>query len=141
MDEGLLAFQVNSVDLSTFASQTLTYDVQNETGTNPVWVRIRLTDTNQTEYQFIPSPYSAGVWNTINAAAGQWQLMDDNGNGTGAMMTLAQIAAANNPGVKVDRVYLTLGMGDSYNVSSGVGTVAWVDTVTIGGTTYNFITE
>jgi len=27
----------------------------------------------------------------------------------------------------VDRVYLTLGQGDSYNVSSGVGTVAWVD--------------
>jgi hypothetical protein len=139
MDEGLLGFQVNDVDLSTFASQTLTYDVQNQTGTNPVWVRIRLTDTNQTEYQFVPSPYLAGTWNTVNAAAGQWQLMDSNGNGTGSMMTLAQVAAA-NPGLNVDRVYLTLGIGNSYNVSPGVGTVAWVDTVTIGGTTYNFVT-
>ncbi|MGC9602186.1 MAG: hypothetical protein ABSE76_00365 [Minisyncoccia bacterium] len=136
MDEGLLGFQVPNVSLSSFASQTLTYDVDKQTGTNPVWVRIRLTDTNQTEYQFIPTTNPAG-WHTVDAAAGQWQLMDANGDGTGPMMTLAQVAAA-NPGLAVDRVYLTLGMGDSYNVSPGVGTEAWVDTVTVGGTTYDF---
>jgi hypothetical protein len=136
MDEGLLAFQVNNVNLSTFASQALTYDVQNQTGTNPVWVRIRLV--GGTQYQFIPTTNPAG-WHTVNAADGQWQLMDNNGNGVGSLMTLSQVATANS-GAQVDRVYLTLGMGDSYNVSSGVGTVAWVDTVTIGGTTYNFVT-
>ena len=135
MDEGLLAFQVNGVDLSTFASQTLTYDVQNQTGTNPVWVRIRLV--GGTQYQFIPTTNPAG-WHTVDAAIGQWKLMDSNGNGVGSLMTLSQVAAANS-GAHVDRVYLTLGMGDSYNVGSGVGTVAWVDTVTIGGTTYNFV--
>ena len=55
-----------------------------------------------------------------------------------AMMTLAQVAAA-NPSWTVIRVYLTMGMGDSYNVSPGVGTVAWVDKVTIGGVTYDFV--
>ena len=90
-DEGILAFKVN-VDISSFASQALNYDVQNETGTNPVWVRIRLV--GGTQYQFVPSPYSAGVWNTVDAAAGSWRLMDSNGNGTGPMMTLAEVAAA-----------------------------------------------
>jgi hypothetical protein len=136
-DEGLLGFKVNSVSLSSFASQPLSYDVENATGPNPVWVRIRLTDANKTEYQFVPSQYSLGAWHTVNAAAGQWQLMDNNGNATGVLMTLAQVAES-NPGVSVDRVYLTLGMGNSYNISPGVGTVAWVDTVTIGGTKYNF---
>jgi hypothetical protein len=64
--------------------------------------------------------------------------MDSNGNGVGSLMTLTQVAAA-NPGLNVDRVYLTLGMGDSYNVSSGVGTVGWVDKVTIGGVLYDFV--
>ncbi len=122
--------------ISTFATQALTYDVQNQTGTNPVWVRIRLV--GGTTYQFVPAPYTAGVWNTVNAATGQWQLMDINGNGTGPMMTLAEVATA-NPGAMVDRVYLTMGIGDSYNVSPGVGTVAWVDKVTIDTVIYDFV--
>ncbi|MGA2911227.1 MAG: chitobiase/beta-hexosaminidase C-terminal domain-containing protein [Candidatus Levyibacteriota bacterium] len=134
-DEGLLAFQVPNVDISSFALQALTYDVENQTGPNPVWVRIRLVGGVQ--YQFVPMSNPAG-WHTVDAAAGQWRLMDDNGDGTGPMMTLAEVATA-NPGASVDRVYLTLGMGDSYNVSPGVGTVAWVDTVTIGSTTYDFV--
>ncbi len=135
-DEGILAFKVPNVDISTFAGQALTYDVENETGSNPVWVRIRLV--GGTQYQFVPSPYLAGAWNTVDAAAGQWQIMDNDGNGTGSLMTLSGVAAA-NPGATVDRVYLTLGMGNSYNVSPGVGTVGWVDKVTIGGVTYDFV--
>jgi predicted ribosomally synthesized peptide with SipW-like signal peptide len=134
-DEGLLGFQVPSVAIATFAGQALTYDVQNQSGPNPVWVRIRLV--GGTQYQFVPTTNPAG-WHTVNAAAGQWQLMDNDGNATGSMLTLAQVAA-NNPGAQVDRVYLTLGIGNSYNVSSGVGTVGWVDKVTIGGVTYDFV--
>ena len=136
-DEGILAFRVNNVDLTSFASQALLFDVENATGPNPVWVRIRLTDTNQTTYQFVPTTNPAG-WHTVDAAAGMWQLMDENGNATGPMMSLAEVATA-NPGLAVDRVYLTLGMGDSYNVSPGVGTVAWVDKVTIDRVTYDFV--
>jgi len=134
-DEGILAFQVPSVDIATFAGQALTYDVQNQSGPNPVWVRIRLV--GGTQYQFVPTSNPAG-WHTVNAAAGQWQLMDNSGNAIGPMLTLAQVAA-NNLGAQVDRVYLTLGMGDSYNVSPGVGTVGWVDKVTIGGAIYDFV--
>jgi hypothetical protein len=133
-DEGLLAFKVN-VDISTFTTQTLSYDVENETGPNPVWVRIRLV--GGTQYQFVPTTNPAG-WHRVNAAAGQWQLMDNNGNATGPMMSLADVANANS-GATVDRVYLTLGMGDSYNVSPGAGTVGWVDQVTIGDVTYDFV--
>lgn len=135
-DEGILAFQVPSVAVATFAGQALTYDVENQTGTNPVWVRIRLVGGNQ--YQFVPASYGVlGGYHTINAAAGQWYLMDINGNAIGSPMTLSQVAAA-NPAAQVDRVYLTLGIGNSYNVSAGVGTVGWVDKITIGGVTYDF---
>ena len=58
--------------------------------------------------------------------------------GTGPMMTLAQVAAA-NPTATEERFYLRLGMGNSYNVSPDVGTVAWVDKATIGGVTYDFV--
>jgi hypothetical protein len=133
-DEGLLGFQV-SVDISSFPSQALSYDVQNETGANPVWVRIRLV--GGTQYQFVPTSNPAG-WHTVDAAAGQWQLMDANGNATGPLMTLNEVATT-NPGATVDRVYLTLGMGNSYNVGPGVGTVGWVDKVTIGEVTYDFV--
>jgi len=133
-DEGLLGFKVSNVDVSLFASQALSYDVENQAGTNPVWVRIRLV--GGTQYQFVPTPYGSG-WHTVNAAAGQWQLMDEDGNGVGPLMTLSEVAAA-NPGAEVDRVYLTLGMGDSYH-GTGDGTVAWVDKVTIGEVTYDFV--
>ena len=135
-DQGLLAFKLDpAVAIATFASQALSYDVQNETGPNPVWVRIRLV--GGTQYQFVPTTNPMS-WHTVDAAAGQWQLMDINGNATGPMMTLAAVAAV-NPGATVDRVYLTLGMGNSYNVSLGVGTVGWVDKVVIDDVTYDFV--
>jgi len=133
-DEGLLAFKVPNVDVSTFAGQALRYDVENQTGPNPVWVRIRLDSGAQ--YQFVPTTNPAS-WHTVDAAAGAWYLMDK-GNATGGPKTLAEVAA-DNPGKTVDRVYLTLGMGDSYNVSPGVGTVGWVDKVIIGTVTYDFV--
>ena len=136
-DEGIFAFQVPSVPLSDFASQVLTYDVENELGTNPVWVRIRLTDGAKTTYQFVPTSNPLS-WHTVNAAAGDWYLMDINGNATGPARTLTQVAT-DNPGLAVDRVYLALGMGNSYNVSPGVGTVGWVDKVVINTTTYDFV--
>jgi hypothetical protein len=134
-DEGIIAFKVNSVAISTFAGQVLTFDVENQSGPNPVWVRIRLV--GGTQYQFVPATNPAG-WHTVNAAAGQWQLMDVNGNATGPLMSLSAVAAA-NVGAQVDRVYLTDGMGNSYNVSPGVGTVGWVDKVTIDTVTYDFV--
>jgi hypothetical protein len=140
-DQGLLAFQVNSVNISSFASQVLSYVVENQTGTSPVWARIRLVGGIQ--YQFVPASYGVGGgYHTINAAAGQWQLMDSNGNGIGSLMPLSQVAT-DNPVAQVDRVYLTLGMGSSYNVSVNplVGTVGWVDTVTIGGVKYDFVVD
>jgi VCBS repeat-containing protein len=137
LDEGILAFQVNSVPTSTFALQALSYEVQNETGINPVWVRIRIV--GGTTFQHVPAFYGVGGgYHVIDAAAGQWQLMDTNGNATGPMMTLTQLAAA-YPAALVDRVYLTLGQGDSYNVSEGIGTVGWVDKVVIHTTTYDFV--
>lgn len=136
-DEGLLAFKVNNVAILTFASQALTYDVQNESGTNPVWVRIRIV--GGTTFQHLPASYGVGEgYHVIDAAAGSWQLMDSNGNATGPMMTLAELATA-YPTAVVDRVYLTLGMGDSYYVSPGVGTVGWVDKVVIDTVTYDFV--
>jgi hypothetical protein len=135
-DEGLLAFRLNNVAIAAFAAQPLSFDVRNETGTNPVWVRIRLV--GGTQYQFVPATNPAS-WHTVDAAAGTWRLMDAGGNATGPMMTLAEIATA-DAAAQVDRVYLTLGMGDSYNVGPGVGTVGWVDKVVIGADTYDFVT-
>ena len=82
-DEGLLGFKVANVDIASFASQALSYDVQNQTGTNPVWVRIRLVDGSggDIQYQFVPTTNPAS-WHTVDAAAGGWQLMDDDGNAT-----------------------------------------------------------
>ena len=96
-------------------------------------------------YQYVPPTNpTPGSWYTVNAAAGSWLAWTDlySGITTGLPMSLAEIAAA-NPGAVVSRVYLTEGMGDSYHTSgvSGImanGTVAWVDTVTIGTVTYDF---
>ncbi len=135
-DEGLLAFKLDpSVGIANFASQALTFDVENETGANPVWVRIRLV--SGALYQFVPTTNPAG-WHTVNAAAGNWYLMN-NGNATGPARTFTEIAG-DNPGTSVDRVYLTLGMGDSYH-GTGSGTIAWVDKVKIGCVTYDFIKD
>ena len=143
-DQGLFGFKPN-VTIDAFAASTLTYNVANQTGVNPVWMSIVIdvagtgdpTDPGNPAYQFVPVTNPAG-WHTVDAGAGQWQLMDSNGNGTGPMMTLSQVAAANS-GFTVIRAYLNLGMGASYNVGPGVGTVAWVNTVTLGGMTYDFV--
>ena len=136
-DQGLLGFKLNNVPLADFAAGGLTYDVQNQSGTNPVWVRIRIAGTSTT-YQHVPESYGVGGgYHTINAGTGLWQLMDANQNGTGPKKTLNEFAGELS-GSAIDRVYLTLGMGNSYNVEPGVGTVGWVDKVTIGETTYDF---
>jgi hypothetical protein len=140
-DQGLFGFKPGNVPVATFATQTLTYDFEMQTGVNPPWVYIELNKgvAGDIIYQYVPSTNPAG-WHTENAgAAGTWYAWTNTTSGitTGSPLTLAQIAAA-NPGKTVDRVYLTEGMGNSYNVSPGVGTKAWVDSVTIGTTTYNF---
>jgi hypothetical protein len=143
-DDGLFGF-VPAITVDAFAAGTLTYDVQNETGTNPVWMSIEIDTgvvgdrTDNTKYQCVPTAYGAG-WNTVDAAAGQWQKWNDNeGNTTGnPLISLSDVAAAHT-GCTVIRTYLRLGMGDSYNVSPGVGTVAWVDKATVGGVTYDFV--
>ena len=145
-DQGLFGFEPGDTPVATFASQPLNYDFVNQYGTAPVWVYIEL-NKNQTGdiiYQYVPTTDPSG-YHTENAGSGaHWQAWTDLDSGipTGAMMSLSDIAAA-NPGKTVSRVYLTEGMGDSYHTGgpSGVmanGTVAWVDTVTIGTTTYDF---
>ncbi len=82
-DEGLLALMADNVDVATFATQALTYDVQNQSGTNPVWARIRLD--NEKQYQFIPTPYGVG-WNTISGCwpvAAEWTFLAETGSGLG----------------------------------------------------------
>ena len=50
----------------------------------------------------------------VDAAAGLWVKWNDNNGTIGDPMTLSQVAAA-NPGRNVVRVYLRLGMGNSYH--------------------------
>jgi hypothetical protein len=147
-DDGYFAF-IPNVTIDVLAAGTLTYDVENQYGVNPVWITIEI-DTgvvgdraDNTAYQYIPAPYTPGVYNTVNANDGsaQWQRWVG-GNGVGNMMTLGQVAAAHT-GSNVVRAYLRLGMGDSYHTYTGSidgnGTVAWVDKATIGGVTYDFV--
>ena len=140
-DEGLFGFKPTGT-INAFTALPLTYDVVNQAGANPVWMTIEI-DTgvvgnrnDNTNYQFIPTTNPTG-WHTVDAAAGQWQQMDNNGNGIGSLMSLTELATANN-GLNVVRAYLRLGMGDSYN-NGGTGTIAWVDKATIGGVTYDFV--
>jgi hypothetical protein len=155
-DQGLLAFNPN-ISLADFANMPLTYDFVNQSGSNPVWAYIAIVPDGTTYnssgfesagtipdgyefFQFVPvanpNPTS---WDNIDAGDGEW-LQWSNMNGylvaTSSPMTLTQIAAA-YPDYTVARVYLAEGMGDSYN-NNGTGTVAYVDTATIGGTTYDF---
>jgi hypothetical protein len=141
-DEGLFAF-TPTVTIDTFAAGTVTYDVVNEAGINPVWMTIEI-DTgiagdraDNTTYQFVPTTNPTG-WHTVNAAAGLWQKWNNGaGDTTGnPLISLGAIAAA-HPGINVVRAYLRLGMGDSYN-NGGTGTIAWVNTATFGGNTYDF---
>jgi hypothetical protein len=138
-DEGLFGFKPTGT-IDAFATGTLTYDVENQTGTNPVWMTIEVGDPvnrdNNKSYQFVPT-LNPTVWHTVDAGVGQWYLMDNSGNATGMPMTLGEIATANT-GQSIVRVYLRLGMGPGY-LGSGSGTIAWVSNVTIGGTAYDFV--
>lgn len=137
-DEGLFGFKPTGT-IDYFATKPSSYDVVNQSGVNPVWMTIEIANPDRSDkknYQFIPVS-NDNNWHTVNAAAGQWQAMDDSGNGTGPMMTLGEVATANS-GKYVTRAYLRLGMGDSYK-SGTTGTVAWVDKATIGGVAYDFV--
>ena len=144
-DEGLFGFKPY-VTINVLAAWALTYDVENQTGANPVWMTIEI-DTGLTgeahrddneSYQSVPASYgAANGWHTVDAGAGQWQLMDADGNGTGPVMSLTDLATART-GLNVVRAYLRLGMGDSYS-GTGDGTIAWVDKAKIGGVTYDFV--
>ncbi len=141
-DQGLFAFKPGDVPVETFAVQPFTYDFVNQYGTAPVWVYIELNKgvAGDVMYQYVPTS-SPSSYHTENAATGaHWQAWTDTDSGvtTGPMLSLADIASE-NPGKTVSRVYLTEGMGNSYHATPN-GTVAWVDTATIGGTTYDFVT-
>ena len=141
-DEGLFGFKP-TVTINTFSAGTLTYDVNKQEGTNPVWMTIEI-DTgvvddgnDNTVYQFVPTTNPSG-WHTVNAGAGLWQKWDDNmGTVTEPAISLSNVATAHT-GLNVVRTYLRLGMGDSYH-GTGLGTIAWVDKTTIGGVTYDFV--
>ena len=142
-DEGLFAV-IPNVTIGVLAAGTLTYDVQNQAGVNPVWMTIEIDTgtvgdrSDNTTYQHVPTSNPAG-WHTVDAAAGQWQKWNNNaGDVTGnPLMSLSDVASA-HAGLNVVRAYLRLGMGDSYN-NGGTGTIAWVDKATIGGMTYDFV--
>jgi hypothetical protein len=143
-DEGLFAFKP-TVTINNFAASPLTYDVENQYGENPVWMTIEIDTgvvgdrSDNTVYQFVPTTNPAG-WHTVDAGAGLWQKWNNNnGDVTGnPLISISQVAAAHT-GLNVVRAYLRLGMGDSYHGSAGLGTVAWVDTATLGGVTYDFV--
>jgi len=144
-DEGLFGFKP-TVTINAFAAGTLTYDVRNQAGTNPVWMTIEIDTglvgeanrSDNTVYQFVPTTNPTG-WHTVNAAAGQWQKWTNTVSGivTGPLMPLSDVATAHT-GLNVVRAYLRLGKDDSYH-GTGSGTIAWVDKATLGGVTYDFV--
>jgi hypothetical protein len=142
-DEGLFAFKP-TITIDEFAASTLSYEVVNQAGVNPVWMTIEI-DTgvvgdrgDNTTYQHVPTTNPAG-WHTVDAAAGLWQKWnDDMGDTSGnPLISLGDVATAHT-GCNVVRAYLRLGMGDSYN-NGGTGTIGWVDKAVIGGVTYDFV--
>ena len=143
-DQGLFAFRP-AVTIGQLVSRPLTYVVVNQYGTNPVWMTIQLDTgvrggpSDNTTYQFVPAPYGSAAYRTVNAGAGLWVKWNNNmGDTTGnPLLTLSQVAG-HYRSVPVVRVYLRLGMGDSYH-GTGQGTVAWVDKATIVGVTYDFV--
>lgn len=142
-DEGLFAF-IPGITINEFASGLLNYEVENQEGNNPVWMTIEL-DTgvvgnraDNVVYQFVPSSNPSG-WHTVDASSGLWQKWNDNnGNVSGNPLVSLSNVSSTYSGINVIRAYLRLGMGDSYH-GSGLGTVAWVDKVDIGDTTYDFV--
>jgi hypothetical protein len=142
-DEGLFAFKP-TVTIDQLAGMALNYDVVTQYGENPVWMTIEI-DTgvvgdraDNTTYQFVPPTNPAG-WHTVNAGAGLWQKWNNDwGDVSGNPLISLSDVAALYPGCNVVRDYLRLGMGNTYHGTAGMGTVAWVDTVTIGTVTYDF---
>jgi hypothetical protein len=142
-DEGLFGFKPTCT-INELAASTLSYDVVNQEGTNPVWMTIEIDTgvpgdrSDNTAYQHVPTTNPAS-WHTVDAAAGLWQKWnDDSGNTTGNPLISLSDVAANHTGLDVVRAYLRLGMGDSYH-GTGNGTIAWVDKVTIEEVTYDFV--
>jgi hypothetical protein len=153
-DQGLFAFDPTE-SISDFLANPPTYDFDEQYGTNPVWVYIEVSatstrdTTNDKVYQFVPTTPSAGYWSsgyhTVNTGEGNWQEWNPGwgGDTTGQPLISLSTLASDNTGSYITRVYITLGMGDSYHTGgpSGVmanGTVAWVDTATVDGVTYDF---
>ena len=138
-DQCLYAFKPN-MTIDQLAALAISWDVEAQYGACPVWMYMELDKggPNDVMYQFVPTTNPAG-WHTVNAAAGLWQKWTDLGSGipTGPLMTLSEVAAANT-GLAASRCYLNLGMGDAYHDNPN-GTVDWVDKVTIGEVTYDFV--
>ena len=140
-DEGLFAF-IPNISINALAAGPFNFDVITQAGVNPVWMTIEV-DTgivgNRNDnviYQYVPTTNPVG-WHTVDGTAGQWQQWADNeGTVTGLLMSLGEVATAND-GLNVVRAYLRLGMGNTY-YNGGTGTTAWVDFVTIGTVTYDF---
>jgi len=142
-DEGLFGF-IPNVTIDSFAAGNVSYDVQNAAGVNPVWMTIEIDTgtvgdrSDNTVYQHVPAAYPSG-WNTIDAAAGNWQKWNNNAGDTSGnpLISLGAVAAA-HPGLNVVRAYLRLGQGNSY-YNGGTGTIGWVDKLVMGSVTYDFV--
>lgn len=142
-DEGLFALRPNTT-INTFAAGPVSFDVATQAGVNPVWMTIEIDtgvvgDRNDnTVYQYVPTSNPAG-WHTVDGVTGLWQKWNNGeGDTTGnPLISLSDVAAAHT-GLNVVRFYLRLGMGDSYN-NGGTGTIAWVDSITLGDVTYDFV--
>lgn len=142
-DEGLFGFKPD-VTIDTFASGSITYDVETQAGVNPVWMTIEI-DTgvagnrnDNVTFQFVPTSNPAG-WHTVDAAAGMWQKWNNSdGDVTGNPLISIGDVATTYTGLNVVRAYLRLGMGNSYG-NGGTGTIAWVDQATLAGVTYDFV--
>ncbi|CAN5354054.1 hypothetical protein BH10ACI3_BH10ACI3_13960 [soil metagenome] len=135
---------IPDVPINSLAAAPLTFDVENQYGVNPVWMTIEIdtgvlgTRADNTAYQFVPTSNPA-AWHTVDANAGMWQQWTTytSGTVTGPLMSLGQVASANT-GLPVVRTYLRLGMGNSYGPGPN-GTQGWVDKMSIGGTTHDFV--
>lgn len=138
-DQCLYAFKPN-MTIDELAASVLSWDVEAQYGACPVWMYMQIDrgGPNETMFQFVPTSNPAG-WHTVDAAAGLWQKWNDmNGDTTGnPLITLSQVAG-NYTGLDASRCYLNVGMGDAYHDNPN-GTVDWVDKVTIGEVTYDFV--